>query len=96
MHNCSAVSWEQGELFGALKQQDCSNEYQVEHCTAPTPATKHPQISLSSPAVWQAGRLSINNPYLRMTLICLQNPEVKNADGNTPMHWACLNGHAEV
>lgn len=25
-----------------------------------------------------------------------QNPEVKNAEGNTPMHWACLNGHAEV
>lgn len=27
---------------------------------------------------------------------CLQNPEAKNADGNTPMHWACLNGHTEV
>jgi ankyrin repeat protein len=26
----------------------------------------------------------------------LQSPDVKNADGNTPLHWACLNGQTEV
>lgn len=26
----------------------------------------------------------------------VQDPEVKNADGNTPLHWACLNGHTQV
>lgn len=25
-----------------------------------------------------------------------QNPEAKNSDGNTPLHWAALNGHAGV
>lgn len=24
------------------------------------------------------------------------DPTLANADGNTALHWACLNGHAEV
>jgi len=24
---------------------------------------------------------------------CLQDPAAPNAQGNTPLHWACLNGH---
>ncbi len=25
-----------------------------------------------------------------------QNVHAKNAQGNTPLHWACLNGHKDV
>ncbi len=29
-------------------------------------------------------------------LTWLQNVHAKNQEGNTALHWACLNGHTEV
>ena len=26
----------------------------------------------------------------------LKEPDCVNSEGNTPLHWACLNGHPEV
>lgn len=30
------------------------------------------------------------------TPACLQDPNRRNAEGSTPLHWACLNGRSEV
>lgn len=30
------------------------------------------------------------------TFCCVQNVDVTNSQGNTPLHWACLNGCKEV
>lgn len=31
-----------------------------------------------------------------MPLVHVQDPVAENAEGNTPLHWACLNGKDEV
>lgn len=43
---------------------------------------------------------ALTHVYVKLcSLLCMctvQNVHAKNEEGNTPLHWACLNGHAEV
>lgn len=29
-------------------------------------------------------------------IVCLQSVDIGNAEGNIPLHWACINGHIDA